>query len=107
MRCPSSPGQGGASSPGISFWNLRQNTVRPLVLPAGGFGSVGPPHTLMSCMLAGFEVGKAYLMCSVFRVVNPSGPHSDDDVPLKKPEDCWSFAYTPTFPRVAGAWHTV
>ena len=35
MRCPSSPGHGGASRPGISFWNFLQNTVRPLVGPEG------------------------------------------------------------------------
>src|SRR5687767_14358852 len=51
MRCPSSPGHGGASSPGSSFWNFWQNTIRPLVLPDGG--CVGPAHPLMGASLTG------------------------------------------------------
>src|SRR5262252_6668885 len=33
MRWPSSPGHGGESRPGSSFWNFLQNTMRPLLLP--------------------------------------------------------------------------
>ena len=32
MRWPSSPGHGGASSPGSSFWNFTHMTLRPLLL---------------------------------------------------------------------------
>src|SRR4051794_13027286 len=41
MRSPSSPGQGGASRPGISFWNLLQKTIRPPLLRDGGSGCGG------------------------------------------------------------------
>src|ERR1041385_8972922 len=41
MRCPSSPGQGGTSRPGSSFWNFTQLTVRPLLLPTGAVAGVG------------------------------------------------------------------
>src|SRR5688572_18628008 len=34
MRCPSSPGHGGASSPGNSCWNFTHCTRRPLLFPA-------------------------------------------------------------------------
>src|SRR6185503_13184383 len=47
MRWPSSPGHGGASSPGKSFWNLVQKTVRPLLFATGGDGGVGPQASAM------------------------------------------------------------
>src|SRR5688500_9978197 len=49
MRWPISPGHGGTSRPGRSFWNLTHLTVRPLLLVIGlSSGLGGPPHIAMS-----------------------------------------------------------
>src|SRR5712692_8385673 len=48
MRCPSSPGQGGASRPASSFWNFTHMTLRPLLLVAGAAGAwVCPQESAM------------------------------------------------------------
>src|SRR5436189_3884586 len=52
MRWPSSPGHGGASSPGRSFWNFVQNTVRPLLFVTGGDGGVGPQASAIRVIVA-------------------------------------------------------
>src|SRR5688572_19230990 len=52
IRWPSSPGHGGASSPGRSFWNFAQNTMRPLLLVTGGDGGVGPQASAMCGIVA-------------------------------------------------------
>src|SRR6266853_6864336 len=52
MRWPSSPGHGGASSPGRSFWNFVQNTVRPLLFVTGGDGGVGSQASAIRVIVA-------------------------------------------------------
>src|SRR5712691_2377672 len=47
MRCPSSPGQGGESSPGSSFWNFAHITFRPLLLVAGAGAGECPQESAM------------------------------------------------------------
>src|SRR5262245_10108215 len=54
MRCPSSPGHGTSSSPGRSFWNFTQWTIRPLLLVAGFGGGCGGLH----CAMAGLYHSK-------------------------------------------------
>src|SRR6185503_12202903 len=50
MRWPSSPGHGGASSPGSSFWNFVQKTVRPLLFVTAAGGGVGL-HASSMCVI--------------------------------------------------------
>src|SRR5260221_8004696 len=47
MRCPSSPGHGGASRPGSSFWNFTHMTLRPLVFVDGDGAAEGPQESAM------------------------------------------------------------
>jgi hypothetical protein len=48
IRWPSSPGQGGESRPGSSFWNFWQNTIRPLAFPEDFVGGVWPQPSAMT-----------------------------------------------------------
>src|SRR4029079_13283831 len=48
IRWPSSPGQGGESRPGSSFWNLTHMTLRPLVFVDGvDAAGEGPQESAM------------------------------------------------------------
>src|SRR5438105_3146385 len=47
MRWPSSPGHGGASRPGSSFWNFAHITVRPLLLVDGAGACECPQESAM------------------------------------------------------------
>src|SRR5262245_56034669 len=59
MRCPSSPGHGGESRPGSSFWNFLQNTLRPLLLPtmAGSLCDGCPQESAMPPIVVDLRPG--------------------------------------------------
>src|SRR5262245_33668578 len=57
MRCPSSPGQGGESSPGSSFRNFAHITVRPLLL-VEGVDAAGPQGSAMLLIVVDRRGGK-------------------------------------------------
>src|ERR1051325_1199919 len=59
MRCPSSPGHGGESRPGSSFWNFLQKTVRPDLLPTGCCEGDGPQISAMAGLYCSPE-GRRY-----------------------------------------------
>src|SRR5215207_6185798 len=64
MRSPSSPGQGGASSPGNSFWIFWQNTIRGALM-APCYQSADLPRGVGNCSMRAVSSDAVDRMCAI------------------------------------------